>query len=230
MALLVAVPLVDFLVVGFPPPKQPQGFPLRRIAALLGDATLLLVGLLLFLQSGMEITLGGWSAQYVREVLGLSQERSILVLSLFWAGMVAARLVLTQLLRLLPAEAVFPGFLAVALAGAGLLLAVRSPAAAGTGLFLLGAGLAAGFPILLGFLGGLYRDLTGTAFSAAFVMALIGGSSLPYLTGVVGDRHGLRASLVVVPVGLLAQGALFLLLRRRSRAIATPTDADLTGP
>ena len=61
LALLVAVPLVDFAVVRFPPPKQPQGFPLRRVGALLGDATLLLVGLLLFLQSGMEITLGGWS-------------------------------------------------------------------------------------------------------------------------------------------------------------------------
>jgi len=219
VALLVVVPLVDFAVVRFPPPKQAQGFPLRRVGALLGDATLLLVGLLLFFQSGMEITLGGWSAQYVREVLGLSEERSILVLSLFWVGMVAARLALTQLLRFRPAATVFPGFLAVAFAGAGLLLAVGSTAASATGLFLLGFGLAAGFPILLGYLGGGYRDLTGTAFSAVFVMALIGGSLLPYLTGVLGDRQGLRASLAIVPIGLLAQGVLFLLLRRRLGAI-----------
>jgi MFS transporter, FHS family, glucose/mannose:H+ symporter len=224
LTLLVAVPLFDFMVVRFPPPKQARGFPLRRVGALLGDATLWLVGLLLFFQSGMEITLGGWSAQFVREVLGLSEDRSILVLSLFWVGMVAARLVLTQLLRYRPAAVVFPGFLAVALAGAGLLLAGRSIAAAGAGLFLLGFGLASGFPILLGFLGGLYQDLTGTAFSAVFVMALVGGSSLPYLTGVLGDRQGLRASLLVVPIGLLAQGGLFLLLRRRMGTIATETD------
>jgi fucose permease len=92
-------------------------------------------------------------------------------------------------------------------------------AAAGAGLFLLGFGLASGFPILLGFLAGLYRDLTGTAFSAVFVMALCGGSLLPYLTGMVGDRQGLRVSLLVVPIGLLAQGVLFLLLRRRLAAI-----------
>ncbi len=146
LALLVVAPLVDFLVVRFPPPKQPQGFPLRRVGALLGDATLWLVGLLLFFQSGMEITLGGWSASIVREVLGLSEERSILVLSLFWVGMVAARLVLTQLLRFRPAAAVFPGFLAVALAGAGLLLAGQSPAAAGAGLFLLGVRPCGGIP------------------------------------------------------------------------------------
>jgi fucose permease len=223
-ALLVVVPLVNFLAVKFPPPKQPQGFPLRRVGALLGDATLLLVGLLLFVQSGMEITLGGWSAQYVREVLELSEERSILVLSLFWVGMVAARLVLFRLLHSVAAAAVFPAFLAVALAGAGLLLAMGNAAAAGAGLFLLGFGLAAGFPILLGFLGGLYRDLTGTAFSAVFVMALLGGSALPYLTGVLADRHGLRASLAVVPLGLLVQGVLFFFLRRRLGVISTEAD------
>src|SRR5262249_21756379 len=86
LALLVAIPLVSFVPVRFPPPKQAQGFPLRRAGALLGDAALLLVGLMLFLQSGMEITLGGWSAQYVREILELSEDRSILVLSLFWVG------------------------------------------------------------------------------------------------------------------------------------------------
>ena len=228
LAFLVVVPLVDFLAVRFPLPKQAQGFPLRRVGALLGDAPLLLVGLFLFFQSGMEITLGGWSAQYVREVLGLSEERSILVLSLFWVGMVAARLALTLLLRFWTAATVFPAYLAVAFAGAALMLSVRSMAAAATGLFLLGFGLAAAFPILLGFLGGLYRDLTGTAFSAVFVMALIGGSSLPYLTGVLADRQGLRASLVVVPMGLLAQAALLLLLRRRLGAITTAANLSRT--
>jgi fucose permease len=215
MAGLVVVPLIDFVVVQFPPPKQAQGFPLRRAAALLGDASLLLVGMMLFLQSGMEITLGGWSAEYVREVLGLREDRAILVLSLFWVGMVTARLVLAPVLRHWPAANVFPAFLVLTLAGAGLLLTVPSAPAAGAGLFLLGAGLAAGFPILLGFLGGLYRDLTGTAFSAVFVMALVGGSALPYLTGVLGDRLGLRASLLMVPAAVLGQAGLLFVLRRR---------------
>jgi fucose permease len=215
LAALVVVPLVDFALVELPPPKQSQGFPLRRVGALLGDTVLLLVGLMLFLQSGMEITLGGWSAQYVREVLGLSEKLSILVLSLFWVGMMAARLILTWLLRSRPPSKVFPAFLAVALVGAALMLAVPTPVAAGGGLFLLGWGLSAGFPTLLGFLGERYQDLTGTAFSAAFVMALIGGSTLSYATGVLGDRFGLRVSLIVIPLGVLVQGLLFVPLLRR---------------
>jgi fucose permease len=220
LACLVVIPLFDFLTVRFPPPKQAQGFPLGRVGSLLGDATLLLVGLLLFFQSGMEITLGGWSAQYVREVLMPSEEWSILLLSLFWVGMVVARLVLTQVLRFFSPALVFPMFMVVALAGAAFLLAVPNIVAAGTGLFLLGFGLASGFPILLGFLGGLYHDLTGTAFSAVFVIALLGGSALPFLTGVLADRHGLRASLLVVPIALVGQGALYFLLRRRLAAIS----------
>ena len=91
--------------------------------------------------------------------------------------------------------------------------------AAGDGLFLLGDGLAAGFPILLGFLGGLYRDLTGTAFSAVFVMALIGGSCAALPDG--------RAGRPSRPAGLPRGGAhrvarardALLLLRRRLGAI-----------
>jgi len=220
LGLLVALVLLDFLVVFLPPPKQAQGFPLRRVGRLLGDVTLLLIGLLLFLQSGMEITLGGWSGHYVHDVLGLESWRSILVLSLFWIGMMLSRLVLTRLLRFMPETRVFPVFLLIALAGAALLLALNNALAAGLGLFLLGAGLAAGFPILLGFLGGLYQDLTGTAFSAAFVMALIGGSLLPFLTGLVGKWQGLQKSLMIVPMALVGQSLLFGLLRRRLAAAA----------
>lgn len=223
LALLVLAPFLDFLFVAFPPPKQAQGFPLRRVGLLLGDATLLLVGLLLFLQSGMEITLGGWSGDYAHDVLQLEEWQSILILSLFWVGMMTARVVLSWLLRSQPAARLFPIFLGVTLVGAGLLLAVPNAVAAGAGLFLLGAGLASGFPILLGFLGGLYQDLTGTAFSAAFVMALLGGSALPYLTGVLGDWQGLRASLLVIPLAVLGQGLLFTFLRRRLGPDASKT-------
>jgi fucose permease len=56
-------------------------------------------------------------------------------------------------------------------------------------------------------------------------MALVGGSVLPYLTGVLGDRQGLRTSLVVVPIAILVQGALFVLLRGRLRSIAKAADS-----
>lgn len=209
VGLAVLVPLAMFLSTEFPPAKQAQGFPLRRAGALLGERTLLLLGGMLFFQSGMEFTLGGWSAQYAREVLALGQSQAVLVLSLFPLGMLIARLILIPLLRQRTPAVVLGMFLVIAVAGAGLLLATHGIVLASTGLFLLGFGLAASYPVVLGFIGDIYTDLTGTAFSIAFVMALVGGSVLPYLTGLLGDRHGLRSALLIVPASVLMMGVLF---------------------
>jgi FHS family glucose/mannose:H+ symporter-like MFS transporter len=215
IGLSVLVPLAMFVAIRFPPPKQPQGFPIAKAGRLARETTLLLLGGMLFFQSGMEITVGGWSARYVHDALGLTEGRSVLVLSFFWLGMMTARLSLTELLRRLPHARVLGVFLAITIAGSVLLLASRSPTAATAGLFLTGFGLASGFPIVLGYIGQIYTELMGTAFSIAFVMALLGGSVLPYLTGVLGDRLGLRASLGIVPAAVLGMALLFLVVLRR---------------
>jgi fucose permease len=215
IGLFVLIPVVFAAAITFPPPKQAQGFPLARAGSLLRETTLLILGGMLFFQSGMEITLGGWSARYASEVLEVTAQQSVLVLSLFWAGMLVARLVLTALLRGGSAGLVLLVFLALGMLGSALLLVSGGLAMALLGLFLLGFGLAAGFPIVLGKIGEIHADLTGTAFSIAFVMALAGGSALPYLTGVLGDRYGLRASLLIVPAGILAMAVLFALVRHR---------------
>ena len=43
-----------------------------------------------------------------------------------------------------------------------------------TGFMLLGAGFAGGFPIMLGFVGERYKNLSGTAFSFVLTVALLG--------------------------------------------------------
>jgi fucose permease len=230
IGLVVLIPVGYFLAIPFPPPKQPQGFPLRRAGGLLREQPLLLLGGMLFFQSGMEITLGGWSARYAHEVLGLTEQRSVLVLSLYWVGMVTARLVLTALLQRPAAGLVLGAFLALTVAGSALLLAARGATMAMLGLFLVGFGLAAGFPIVLGIIGELYTELTGTAFSIAFVMALTGGSALPYLTGLLGDHYGLRGSLLIVPASALAMALLFGVVRRRLPARPADGPAPVAVP
>jgi fucose permease len=212
---LVLAPLVLAAVARFPTPKQTQGFPLADAGALLRDPMLLLMGAMLFLESGMEISVGGWTATFFQEELRVSGERALVFLSLYWLGMMLARLVLGSLLkRVAPARALF-ACLAVALGGAALLLGTRSPTVAGLGVFCLGAGFAATFPVVLGFVGDRYARLSGTAFSVVIVMALCGGMSLPFATGALGARYGLRASFVIVPAALVLLAALLGVLSRR---------------
>jgi fucose permease len=199
----------------FPAPKQPQGFPLAAAKGLLSDPLLLVMGLMLFLESGMEITVGGWTATFFKEELQIDDRRALVYLSLYWFGMMLARLALGSVLkRASPARALM-GCIGVGLVGATLLILTRSASLAALGVFLLGVGFAATFPVVLGFVGDRYTQLSGTAFSVVIVMALTGGMLLPWLTGVLGASYGLRGSFVIVPIALVLLFLLLVVLNRR---------------
>ena len=60
------------------------------------------------------------------------------------------------------------------------------------GLILLGGGLSGGFPIMLGFVGDLYTELSGTAFSLVFFIALIGNTLINLLMGLIAQNFGVE--------------------------------------
>jgi fucose permease len=213
-------------VTQFPAPKQPQGFPIAQAAGLLRDPVLLLFGLILFLESGVELTVGGWTATFFRDELGVTDERALVFLSLYWLGMMLARLVLGTVLRRTSAVGVLLACIGVGLVGSFLMLGSRGLAPAAAGVFLLGVGFAATFPVILGFVGDRYAHLSGTAFSIAFVMALTGGMVMPFITGVLGGRYGLRTSFLVVPVALVGIVVLLGVTARRVPSSRFPVPAE----
>lgn len=216
----VVLPLALAAVTAFPAPKQAQGFPIAQAGGLLREGVLLLMGVMLFLQSGMEITVGGWTSTFFIEELDVPADRALGYLSLYWFGMTLARIVLGSVLRTMSGTRVLFACIAVAFTGALLLVSTRSVPAAGLGVFLLGAGFAATFPVVLGFVGDRYARLSGTAFSIVIVMALTGGMLLPWATGVFGNVYGLRGSFLVVPAALVLLSILLTIVSRRLAARA----------
>lgn len=220
--LTVLAPLAFMAATRFPVPKQAQGFPIARGLGLLREPFLVLLGLTLFLQSGMEISVGGWTATYFKEELGLAGHRGLFFLSLYWLAMMLARLALGALLgRVSPTRALYAG-IAAAFLGSWLLRAAREPGPAAAGIVLVGAGFAAAFPVVLSLVGDRYAGLSGTAFSIALAMALTGGMLLPYVTGVLGQAFGLRASFLIVPAGLAVQALLLAAALRRAAEGSSP--------
>lgn len=210
---IVALVLVYFLAIRFPAPKHPHGFPLRDAARLIRDPVVLLLGLILFFESGMEITMGGWTAAYVNEVLALPDDNALFFLSLYWLAMTIGRLLFgTVLSHLATGRALIPSF-AVAFTGAILLTRAESMATAAIGVTLVGAGFATVFPVVLGLVGDRYPQLSGTAFSIVLVMGLTGGTLLPLVTGILGDHYGLRTSLLIIPAALVGATTTYLGLR-----------------
>lgn len=218
MGLVAIVPIAVILVAPLPQAKQARGLTRGMILPLLRNPLLLTMGGLLFLQSGMEMTAGGWSAAYSSEVLDLPDGAAMVFLSTFWLGMLCSRFALGTVLRRFTPASNLIALMGLSVIGSTALLMTGSVALSALALFLLGAGLAAGYPVLLGFVGDLFPTLSGTAFGIAMVMALPGGSVAPYVTGLIGDLWGLRLSLLTVPLFLLLQAAVLrrALLRMRS--------------
>lgn len=218
---LVLIPLLFIAATPFPAPKQPQGFPIAAAGRLTRDPLLFLLGFMLFLESGMEITVGGWTSTFVNEELAVAQRTALVVLSLYWLGMMLARLALGTVLKNVPPVRALYVCLSVGFIGSVTLLMTHNVSAAAVGVFMLGVGFAATFPAVLGLVGDRYAELSGTAFSLVIAMALCGGMLLPWLAGVLGGIYGMRGSFLIVPTALLVLATLLGILPRRLRAKST---------
>ena len=214
IGLLVVIPMAVIAFTDFPAPKQPQGFPIAAAGGILKDPLFLLMGLMLFLESGLENMVGGWTSTFVHEELEVAAGPALVILSLYWLGMMLGRLALGSILRRARPFTVLYVCLTIAFGGSALLLTTHSAEMATTGVFLLGLGFAAMFPNVLGFIGDRYADLSGTAFSVVIAIALVGGMSFPFLAGILGGLYSMRGSFVIVPIALFLIGILLGILKR----------------
>ncbi len=215
----IALPLGYGLAIRFPPPKQAQGFPLRTGLRLLRDPVLLLFGLALFFESGQETTVAGWTAAYVQGVLAVPADRALFFLSLYWLGMTAGRIGLAWIGRRVAPERALYVAVVMALTSALHFAFMRGSLGAAIDSFLVGFGFAAVFPLIFGFAGDRYPTLSGTAFGVLLVIALLGGTIEPWLTGVLAGAVGLRSAMLIVPVSVCGLALAFTAARR---ALARP--------
>ncbi len=202
------LPMIYFCFLSFPPPKQALGFPLKEGLGLLKQPVLLLTGFFLFFQSGSESLVNNWATLYLQEKLRVSSEKALYALSFSLVGLTVARLVLGALLKKISSVAVLVFSLLLVIAGNLILYTTNSYTAAFSSLIITGAGLAGGFPIILGYVGQLYAQLSGTAFSIALVIALVGNTLINYSFGLVTDKYGID----YLPLAMLATMSCMLLL------------------
>ena len=212
---VVLVPFVATAMTPFPAPKQAQGISRAAVGRLVRDPVLLLFGVMVFLESGNEITVGGWTTTYVKEELLIGDRNALAFLTLYWLGMTLGRAALSLLLRALSPMRLVAGCLTVALLGSLILIATHSAPVAAVGVFCLGVGFSATFPIVLGLVAGRHAALSGTAIGMIMAIALVGGMIVPWLTGVLGAVYGLRGSFWIVPLGIILLGALLFPLTAR---------------
>jgi fucose permease len=206
-ALCVLVAVANALPA-YPPAKQAGGLSLAETARLVRDPLVLLLGLLLFFQSGNEFIVGGYTTTLLTREIGMSVGGASYALAGYWAALMLTRAWLGR-----GRSAPSGGRLVRASAGASALVTAVLVTAPGASLAVpmvvaLGAALAGIFPAVLGIAGSRFPARSGTVFGILFTMALSGGMTLPWVTGQAAAAWGLRPALGLVVLQFLAVLAL----------------------
>jgi len=181
-----------FLIVRFPPAKQAEGISMKQVMALLKDLTLMMMAFFLFFQSAIEGLMNNWTTIYLIDRVSAPQNAALMGLSAYIAGMTVMRLLNGSLFRKIKESRLLYLSFGITLVGLVIFRMSGSVMPAATGLFLVGAGLGSGFPLMLGLVGNRYPHLSGTAFSFVLVIALTGNILINYSMGLVAENYGIK--------------------------------------
>jgi len=189
-----------FLGMQFPEARGNRSFSWREALQVARFPGVLVLGFLLFCESGNEASIGGWSSTYVAET-GLGARTATLILAGYWAALMVGRLLVARMLKFVGKRQLVLGSGLGALVGAAILLTSRLEGMLVAGVLLLGFSYAGVFPTALAIAGDTYRKMTGTVFGLLFAIALVGGMSFPWAVGQISQRLGVRYGMVVPLAG-----------------------------
>jgi MFS transporter, FHS family, glucose/mannose:H+ symporter len=191
-ALCAAISVFSFMQ-RFPDPKQRHALPVADVPRFLSSPLVLAFAFLLFFESGVEFTLGGFISTYLLHDIGLNSIAvASWILAAYWASIMSSRGVLSRIaLRMDPYRLLLLCALGAAIGAFGAALA-RGPVVAAFGIVVCGWSLAGIFPGCLGIVGDRFRSHSGTVFGILFATALAGGMILPFVGGQIGALAGLR--------------------------------------
>jgi MFS family permease len=182
---------IFFTIVRYPPAKQTHDTPFTGIGRIFRDRVLILIAFFLFFQSSFEGIINNWTTLYLTEHMQIQQSTALFALTAYIIGMVVMRLIIGTILRKVPVSKILLVSFGLILAGLIILMSGTTSLTSAAGLFLTGAGLAGGFPIMMGFAGDLYAELSGTVFSFVLVVALTGNMLINYAMGIISKNFGI---------------------------------------
>lgn len=188
---------VIFLLIKYPLTVEKEKITLKVIPTFVKNKLFMTITFYLFFQSAFEAIVNNWSVSYFIDTLGIEQGKALVALSYSVLGLIVMRVLIGSVLKNLNHnKLIFLSLLLFVLGSAGLLM--NGYLFNSIGMFVLGAGLAPGFPVMLGIVGEMFKEVSGTAFSFAMFIALIGNTIINYTTGLLTNYYGMQAYIFVV--------------------------------
>lgn len=188
VSVVMAVFILFFMIIRFPSAKPTENLSVKKSLGLLKYPALLLFAIVLFFESGFEGAQGNFTVSYLCDKGEMSMSSATLAMTWFTIGMLVGRLPLGATLGKLGALGTLYSYLSAALAGVLLLLfGTGSVVSAYLSMILIGFGVGATYPVILNYIGGAFRELSGTAISIALFIALLGQYAFNKMTGAAFD-------------------------------------------
>jgi len=189
ISVIMIVFIVFFIAISFPKPKPANNVSLKRMLGLLKYPSLILFALLLFFQSGFEGITGNFTVRFLENTHSMATNTATLALTWFTIGMLIGRFPLGHSMKKLGDSATLHLYLCVALAGVALLYFSSQTVGIYAAAALIGFGAGATYPVVFNYLGGAFREMSGTAFSIAIFIALWGQFVFNKVIGIWFDRE-----------------------------------------
>lgn len=208
ISVMMVVFIVYFLFIRFPLPKPNNNVSFGKMLGLLKYPSLIFFAFLLFFQSGFEGITGNFTIRFLENTHGTVASAAMLSLTWFTIGMLIGRLPLGFLMKRIGDSMTLYLYLCVALAGVALLYFAPAITWVYVATALLGLGVGATYPVVFNYLGSTFKDLSGTVFSIAIFIGLLGQFTFNKMIGVLFDR----AQFAYFPVALTIAVVMMMLL------------------
>jgi len=218
ITLLVAGVGVVALGQTFPPASAGGGFDWAEASRLALNPAVLILALVLFFYSAVEILTAGWTRTFLEQDLAATPAASKTVLTVFWIAMMVGRLAASQVVRWVRGPNLLLGAALGAVCGLVVLAMAHSIAVATLGIVICGLTYAPVFPTTAGTASTYFPKLFATVFGMLMAVGLSAGVLLPPVIGYVAKTATLRAGIWLVvgfAVLLAATQAGFLAYERR---------------
>lgn len=183
MSVLMAGFIIYFCCISFPQAKPSENVSVKKSLGLLKYPALILFAIVLFFESGFEGASGSFTVEFFTKTGAMGAKAATLAMTWFTIGMMAGRFPLGAITRKLKDLGTLYTYLSVALVGVIVFWLASGPAAAYVSMTLIGFGVGATYPVILNFIGGTFRELSGTAMSVALFIALLGQYSFNSISG-----------------------------------------------
>ena len=201
IGLFVLIPIAMFVLLKCPPAKNSEGIPYRKYVEMIKNPAILLIAFFLFFQSGFETLVTTWTPKYFLEMYALDTQTAILSLTVMSISLTVSRILLGYVLKKVENWKVVMAGLFVVIAGFLLMRFGGSFLVGLIGIALVGAGASATVPVMLGYVGAMYPEISGAAFSLVLFIALTGNAILNAIGGVVFETYHI-GSFILFMIGI----------------------------